>query len=135
MHRKLLIGTWVAAIGTLAFYATGVDWSWAHATHNLGSSTLAYLVTAAFGLLPYGLLAILISRSSQSPVFRLLSFVLVVALAICAFGWLRLQGIRTDGWDFVLVPVWQLILIATLWGLRKATLSFVRWWNGGAVAP
>jgi len=114
VHRKLLVGTVIAAVGTLLFYATGIDWSWALKTQKIPSAATVYLMTACFGALPYGLLAALLIRRRSSPFFHVVSFVLVIALAVVAFSWWRLHDIRTNGWDFLLVPLWQTALIAVL---------------------
>ena len=60
MHQKLLVGTVFAAVSTLLFYATGVDWSWAWDTQNIWPVAIAYFMAACFGVLPYGLLAALL---------------------------------------------------------------------------
>ena len=116
MHQKLLVGTVFAAVSTLLFYATGVDWSWAWDTQNIWPVAIAYFMAACFGVLPYGLLAALLVRLQSSPFYQATSFLLVIALSVGAFSWWRLQDINTAGWDFLLVPVWQATLITVLYG-------------------
>jgi hypothetical protein len=132
MHQKLLISAAIAAIGTLVFYATGVDWSWARETQNIGLTTLLYLITAGIGAMPYGLFAVFLVRFRPFPVFQLVFFILVVALAVSAFSWWRLHDIDTGGWDFLLVPVLQTTLMIVLSVLHGLALSLVRkrWVSG-----
>jgi hypothetical protein len=126
MHQKLLLSTAIAAIGTLIFYATGVDWSWARQTQSIGIAAVLYVFTAGIGVMPYGLLAAFLVRIRPFLIFQLVSLALVVALAVAAFSWWRLHDINTGGWDFLLVPVLQTTLVAVLYGIHCLAVSLAR---------
>jgi len=115
--QQLFFAMLTAALGTAVFYATGIDWSFAHETRTLGPAALAFLMALSFALLPYALLVALLRRTQSSPLFQIASFALFLALPVVAFASWRLNGINTAGWDFLLVPVWQVALLAVLYAL------------------
>lgn len=123
-HRHLLIGTIFAAMATALYYLTGVEWSYAFSTGHTGSALAAYLIAFAIALLPYGALVFLLRSTRNSRIFQTISFSAFCLLPVIGFGYLRLNHIRTDGWDFFIVPFWQLVLIAVLLAISSVVGVF-----------
>lgn len=113
-YRHILIGTIFAAAVTALYYLTGVDWSYAYSTNHMDSALAAYFIALAAALLPFGALLFLLRNTWQSKIFQMISFSAFCLLPIIAFWYWRFNQIRTDGWDFFIVPFWQLILVVAL---------------------
>ena len=115
-HRNLLRSTIVVAVATAVFYFAEGDWSWAIADGQLPMAMLSYLFAVVIALIPYALLVLLLRRARQSPGFQVVAFVLVVALPVVGFSYWRFNEIPTGGLDYLVIPLWQLVLEGLLRG-------------------
>jgi peptidoglycan/LPS O-acetylase OafA/YrhL len=113
-YQHILIGTIFAAAITALFYLTGIDWSVAFSTNHMDSALMTYFIALAVALLPFGALLFLLRSTRQSKIFQTISFSAFFLLPIISFGYWRINHIRTAGWDFLIVPFWQLILVVVL---------------------
>lgn len=116
-HRNLLRGTIAIAVATVIFYMGSVNWSAALSQGRLNSALFTYLLAVAFALSPYGILVSLLERAKRSTVFQIALFSLVVALPVISFSTSRISHINTGGWDYFVIPFWQLVLLMVLNGL------------------
>jgi hypothetical protein len=111
-HQNLVRACKIISVITFVFYAGSVDWSERHVLEQLQF----HVFLVMFALIPYGILVSLLNRASQSLIFQMVSFCLVSSLSLVSFGYFRLRGIPTGGWDYLLIPVWQLLLLMVLYG-------------------
>jgi hypothetical protein len=118
-HRNLIRGTIAAAGATVIFYMGSVNWSETLSQGNQNSALSAYLLAVSAALVPYGILVSLLERAKQSTIFQVTLFSLVIALPIICFSYWRVNNINTGGWDYFVIPFWQVVLLMVLNGLCK----------------
>lgn len=113
IHRNLLRATIFSVLATVSFYVGGINWTETNLQGHVGS----YLLIVAFALAPYAILVSLLARIKRSVVAQITVFALVVALPVIGFGCLRINAINTGGWDYIIIPFWQVILLMVINGL------------------
>ncbi|WP_415879572.1 hypothetical protein [Methylomonas sp. TEB] len=111
-HQSLVRACKIISGITFIFYVGGIDWSNTHELEQLH----VHFFLVMIALTPYGILVFLLNRANQSLIFQVVSFCLVSGLSMVSFGYFRLKGIPTGGWDYLLIPVWQLLLLMGLFG-------------------
>jgi hypothetical protein len=114
-HRNLLLGTIAAATVTSVFYLMDGNWAWAISNNQLPIAIFSALYAVAIALIPYATLVMLLRRGDRSRAFQIVSFLLVVGLPICALIYWRTNAVATGGWDYFIVPIWQLGLEGLLY--------------------
>jgi hypothetical protein len=110
------------AAATVVLYVAEGNWSSAVANDKLLLAIYSVVFAIVIALIPYGALVILLRRARQSPVFQVAAFGLVIALPIVGFGYWRINSVATGGWDYFIVPFWQLVLLAVLRGIGAVLL-------------
>lgn len=114
-HQSLVRACKIISGITFILYLGNVDWSEAHELEKLH----VHLFLVMFALAPYGILVSLLNRVNQSLIFQVVSFSLVSGLSLVSFGYFRLKRIPTGGWDYLLIPVWQILLLMVLFGFSE----------------
>lgn len=114
-HRNLLLGTIAAVIVTIVFYLVEQNWAWAISNNRLQSVIFGMLYFIVMALIPYAALVMLLRRGKSSQAFQIVSVALVVGLSIYAFSYWRINNVATGGWDYFIVPIWQLGLEGLLY--------------------
>ena len=109
VQQALQTALGLVCAATLAYYATGVDWSYAYKSKSLLGATFVYSFACLLGLAPYVLLWHLI-RVKFLNWFKPFAFALVVAPAPALFFAWR----NAEGWSFFLVPVVQFFIALAL---------------------
>ena len=123
-HRRLLYGMTATVFLTCFFYFWRINWKWHAAGHHLLSGVFEYFIYLSIAITPYFLLALLLERTRQSPMFQYLVFFSVVALP-AYFHLSFLFGNRnTAGWDLVIVPFLQFILVSIAFGISFVLTHF-----------
>ncbi|WP_140910778.1 hypothetical protein [Methylomonas koyamae] len=115
-HQNLVRACKIISGITFVFYVGGVDWSKTHELEQLH----VHLFLVMFALTPYGVLVSSLNRANRSLIFQVVSFCLVSGLSLVSFGYFRLKRIPTGGWDYLLIPVWQLLMLMVLFGFCEA---------------
>jgi hypothetical protein len=114
MHQSLIQRALQAALAlvcaaTLAYDATGVDWSYAYQSKSLLGAIFVFCFAGMLGLAPYVLLWQLLRFNSPNWL-KPFAFALIVAPAPILFVVWR----YTEGWSFFLVPVVQFLIALAL---------------------
>ena len=99
----------LVCVATVAYYASGVDWSYAYKSKSLLGATFTFCCLTLLALCPYSLLWQLL-RAQFRPWLKLLSFALVVAPTPLLFAVWR----NMEGWSFFLVPLVQFLVALSL---------------------
>jgi hypothetical protein len=93
---------------TALFYLSGVDWTHGYSSGRLFEAFTAYAMAVAIAYLPYYVLPTLLSSANNFPRLQVLCFLLTVCLPLVMFPFYRRGPEPTNGWDYLLVPFWQL---------------------------
>ena len=112
LHDYLISATLTVAGLTVLYYLGSVDWRWAADEQQLPSAILTELILLAAALAPYAVLFRLLRRSRQIPVFQIIAFAIIIAPPVVGFTYWHANAIPTHGWDYILVPLIQLFLMA-----------------------
>lgn len=123
-HRNLIRGTIAASGAMVIFYMGSVNWSDTVSQGHQNSALSAYLLAVSVALVPYGILLSLLERAKQSTIFKVTLFSIVIALPIIGFSFWRLNNINTGGWDYFIIPFWQIVLLMILNGPYKFFVPF-----------
>jgi hypothetical protein len=115
IDSKLRIGLWVALALAALFAATAIPWL----SVGAGPGAGAFLGATAMLWLPYFALYSLLVRAKEFPRFQVICFV-GVTLPALLLPFFRLSTTPMGGWEFFIVPFWQLVLHAIFFYILKA---------------
>jgi hypothetical protein len=104
----------LALAATALFYAMAFDWAHAFTSGRLIEASSSYAISLAIASLPYFVLHSLLKQTVGFPRLQWSIAVLVIALPLVLFPLYRSGNEPTNGWDYLLVPVWQLLLVGLL---------------------
>jgi hypothetical protein len=118
VDRKLRVALSVALALSGAFAATDIPW------HSLGvgAGISTFLAATAMLSLPYIALYSLLVRAKDFPCFQIISFVVVASPAIMLPAF-RMSATPTGGWEYFIVPFWQLVLHAIMYYALKVLIA------------
>jgi len=109
---------------TALFYLGGVDWMHSFSAGRFLEAFSAYAMAVAIAYLPYYVLPTLLSSANNFPRLQILCFLLTACLPLVMFPFYRRGPEPTNGWDYLLVPFWQLGLELVLHFVVKAVSAF-----------
>ena len=121
VNHKLRIGLCMALALSAIFAATDIPWL----SLEVGAGIGAFIGATAMLWLPYLALYALLAKAKEFPRFQIVSFVVVV-LPACMLLVFRMSKTQTGGWEYFVVPFWQLVLHAILFYVLKALVSLQR---------
>ena len=121
VDSRLRIGLGVVLALSALFAATGIPWL----SIGAGAGVGTFLGATAILWLPYFALYSLLSRAKDSPRFQVICFV-GVTLPALLLPFFRLSTTPTGGWEFFIIPFWQLVLHAIFFYILKVLEMFDR---------
>ncbi|MBO9738484.1 hypothetical protein J7432_05450 [Xanthomonas axonopodis pv. begoniae] len=68
-------------------------------------------VTGLLGAAPYAIYAFFLPISKAGPVLKLFVLCTLVALSLLPNAWWIAKDVRTDGWNFFIVPLLQILYL------------------------
>lgn len=113
-YRRFRIGTIIALAYTAIFALSDVSWTWASENDAVFSSLLSLSALLFVCGIPYTGLLRLLKRSPTFPRFQCIAFCLMVALPLLLLPGFKISGVATAGWQYFLIPFWQLVLYGVL---------------------
>ena len=108
------------------FAATDIPWL----SLEVGAGIGTFIGATVMLWLPYLALYALLAKAKEFPRFQIVSFVVVV-LPACMLLVFRMSKTQTGGWEYFVVPFWQLVLHAILFYVLKALVS-LQWRHANA---
>jgi len=109
VERALQVALVLVCVATLAYDASGVNWSYAYKSKSLLGACFVFCFACMLGLAPYVLLWQLL-RINFRNWLKPFAFLLIVVPAPVLFVVWR----NTEGWSFFLVPVLQFLVALAL---------------------
>ena len=126
-HHRLRYATIVAAVlNAIYLLVFGGSWAWIFslpAKNMLGQIT-GMLFFAACICIPYAVFIRLLNALAKSSVMQVLSFSLVMGVSAYLYTSVRFSNQNSGGWEFVLVPSVQFILIFICYAAEKLQAHF-----------
>lgn len=129
IHRSLLFGITAAAIVTAFYflwYCTNWPWVFSLPTDQMFGQIIGLLFFMACVCIPYAGLVGVLNLFEKSPVIQVLSFTLVIGLAVYYYGSVRLGNANSGGWEFAMVPLMQLaveFVLVVSWKAQEVLLG------------
>jgi len=99
---------------TAAFALSDVSWSWVSEHGAIFSSLLSLLALLFVCGIPYTGLLRLLKQSPAFPRFQWVAFFLMISLPLLMLPGFKFSGAATGGWQYFLIPFWQLVLYGLL---------------------
>ncbi|MCC4635058.1 hypothetical protein [Xanthomonas dyei] len=102
---------WCCAVITAAFTATAFEWSSAARTGQWLATLVPFLVTVFIGAAPYAIYSLFLPISKAGPVLKLFVLCTLIAISIVPNAWWIAKNVRTDGWNFFIIPALQIFYL------------------------
>jgi hypothetical protein len=113
-NRKFRTGVIIVLAYTAVFFLSDVSWVYAHEQGKILRALLSLAAMLLISCIPYTGLLRLLNRSPKFPRFQWIAFCMVAALPLIMLPVFKMAGGATGGWQYFLIPVWQLILYGLL---------------------
>lgn len=110
MPKKQMYILLLAFLLTAVFYATGFDWSLAFSKDLIQDALLSYALSLLIASLPFFSLYAFIAQENCTPTLRWIGLFILIATPLVMFPLYRMHE-RSNGWDYLLVPFWQLLFV------------------------
>ncbi|MBV6816186.1 hypothetical protein ACE15N_00175 [Xanthomonas campestris pv. passiflorae] len=105
---------WCCALLTAVFTATTIDWRVVARTDQWLVMLILFGVTASLGAAPYAIYSFFVPASKAGPVLKLFVLCTLCALSLVPNAWWIEKNVRTDGWNFFIVPVLQILYLLVI---------------------
>jgi hypothetical protein len=125
-HRLRYVTIAAAVLNAIYLLIFGTSWAWIFslpAKSMLGQIT-GMLFFAACLCIPYVVFIRLLHALAKSSVMQVLSFSLVMGVSAYFYISIRFSNQNSGGWEYVLVPFAQLILIFISYAAEKLRAQF-----------
>ncbi|MBN6112642.1 hypothetical protein [Xanthomonas bonasiae] len=133
-NRTLKFAAGICAILTAAFAAMHIDWSFLSTSRQWWVAPFAFCITALVGAVPYGIYALFVPLTKVDPIVKALLLLVLIALSAVPNVWWIETGAHTNGWNFLIIPVVQVVyllvvapVVIVFIGLLQRT--WVRWYG------
>ena len=113
MRNKKVLVLLLAFTLTAVFYASAIDWGLSFSSGRFLEASLSYAMSLLIASLPFFGLHSVLKQIKHVPPLQWFGVVVLIALPLVLFPFYRAYE-PSNGWDYLLVPLWQLAFVGFL---------------------